>query len=195
MIMRRTFTVLEVSFTIAILVLTAGYLYVVKEKLEAAAFLKALSEVRTGVTTREEYENKMRKFHITESAGATACYEDGCLSGVGFGFDNSVLGRIHLFPETVLAVGVYFDSSNIVKASSVTLDRHGVAIVTLDQEPPKTGEAIGGAAAGPMVHVREGLIHKILDNSKPEELNDLAVSCFTSWYGCDTPEDLLSKHR
>jgi hypothetical protein len=190
----RIFKVLGIAFSTAIVVLAIAYLYVVRERLEAKAFLKALSEVRTGITTREEYENKMKRFRGSGSSGATACYENGCLSGDGYTFENSVIGRLHLFPETILAVGVYFDSSNILQARVVTLDRYGMATATLEQLPPGASKATGEGAL-PRVHIRSGLIHKILDNSRPEELNDLAVSCFTSWYGCDTAEDLLVNRK
>ena len=192
--MRRIFAILVALVGASILVLVGCYLYVVKERLEATAFLQALSEVKTGVTTREEYENKMRRFHLKESSGATACYENGCLSGDGYTFENSVIGRFHLVPETILAAGVYFDSSNILQARVVTLDRYGMATATLEQLPPGANEATDEGAL-PKVHIRSGLIHKILDNSRPEELKDLAVSCFTSWYGCDTAEDLLVNRK
>jgi hypothetical protein len=157
---------------------------------EGSAFLRALSEVKVAATTREDFTKKMMRYKEFESSSLpSACYEEKCYQGVGYGIDNSTLGRYLIFPGTNLAAGVYFDSNNIVQGTIVTLDRIGVASATLEERPEPTGKA--SVKTTPWSG-RTQQIHLVLDDAHRQDIPRLSVSCFTSWLGCDTAQKLLA---
>jgi hypothetical protein len=156
---------------------------------EAAAFLSALSEAQVGVTSRDEFMKSTARFKELESQSTGSdCRGGKCLTGPSLGFENSTFGRFHLLPPTGVAVGVYFDSQDIYQGSSVILVRYEVAYVHMEEESEATAKA---ANAVPHWSSEEKL-HLHLDPAHRHDLTRLRVSCFTSWFGCDTARELVS---
>ena len=187
--MHRGLTALGTLIGICATVATALYLCALHKQHEGIAFVKALSEVRVGATSRDEFTKKMMRFKEFESSSIpSACYGEKCYKGVGYGLDNITLGRYSLFPKTNLAAGIFFDSNNIAQGSIVTLDRIEIASATLEEQPELTTEQSSRATPW---SGRTQQIHLVLDQAHRQDMTRLAVSCFTSWFGCDTAHKLL----
>jgi hypothetical protein len=157
---------------------------------EGMAFLKALSDVRVGTTSKNEFTQKMIGFNKFESASTPSTWFEGKqYEGVGYGIDNSIFNKYLMFPETNLAAGVFFDSDNIVKGISVTLERKGILYATLDERPRLAAAAASNPR--PWAGRSQQLIHLVIDPAHREDFSHLSVFCFTSWSGCNTARDLL----
>jgi hypothetical protein len=165
------------------------YSRTIQKQNEAAAFLRALSDVRFGHTTRDDFAKTMIRFKKYESSRASSVCSDGkCYEGVGYGLDNSAIGRYSLFPNTNLAAGVYFDSDNFVQGLIVTLDRTDTASVTVEEQPGTVGESAR------QFQFREGnakQFHLVISQDNRDRLTQLSTPCFTSFVGCDTAQKLL----
>jgi hypothetical protein len=170
------------------------YCRALKAQHEATAFLKILSEVRFGITTRDEFTQTMMKFKdFDPSVVSSSCEGGTCLAGPSYGIDNNTFHKYFLIPPTVLAVGVLFDSNNIAQRASITLVRYRmdqslVAIATFDVQP----ESTPGDVTLPAHWTDAPKLHFHIDNSHRQDLTRLRVSCFTSWLGCDTAQALVS---
>jgi hypothetical protein len=190
MTIRRTSIVLGTMVGLCATVAAFLYFCTIHKQHEGIAFLKALSDVKIGATTKDEFTKEMTRFKNFESPSMlSSCYDKQCYKGVGYGLDNSTLGRYTLFPATNLAAGVFFDSNNIVQGSMVTLDRIGIASATMEESlevTPKTSTKAGPWSGGTQQ------IHLVLDGAHRQDLTHLSVSCFTSWFGCDTALKLVS---
>lgn len=166
------------------------FLCMLRKQNESRAFLRALAEIRVGTTTKSELTSKMARFRSNESVGASTCYREICYDGIGYGFDNSIFGKFFLFRQTVLAAGVFYDTNNIVQSASVTLDRSGVASATIEERSKTVADL------SPQTKIRMDTagrqVHLILTPGQPNEISRLSVSCFTSWFGCDTSAKLIS---
>ncbi len=166
------------------------FLSTLRKQNESRAFLRVLAEVRVGTTTKSELASKLASFRSNESVGASMCYPEVCYDGLGYGFDNSVFGKFVLFPKTVLAVGVFYDTNNIVQAASVTLDRSGVASATVDVGPKAVADLSPETKTRTDTAGRQ--VHLMIAPEQSNEITRLSVSCFTSWFGCDTSKELLA---
>ena len=188
--MRRILIVLATIIGLTLACAIVVYCHAIYRQSEGIAFLQALSDVKVASTTRDEFTKKMMAFKEFESSSVpSACYEKKCYTGVGYGIDNSILGKYLMFPGTNLAAGVYFDSNNIVKGTIVTLDRIGIASATVEERPEPTGKA--SVKTTPWSG-RTQQIHLVLDDAHRQDIPRLSVSCFTSWLGCDTAQKLLA---
>src|SRR5208282_2422568 len=99
--MRRAMMVIGTLIGLCVTVAIALYLCAIYKQREGVAFVKTLSEVRVGATTRDEFTKEMTRFKKFESSSTpSACYSDKCYKGVGYGLDNSIAGRYSIFPET-----------------------------------------------------------------------------------------------
>jgi hypothetical protein len=186
----RTLIAIGVLAGLCAAVIAALYLCTIRKQHNGIAFVNALAQVRVGTTTRADFAREMTSFKKFESSSVpSACYGDKCYKGVGYGLDNGAFGKYSLFPTTNLAAGVFFDSSDILQGSIVTLDRIGIASATLEVRPELATDNSTRASSW---NGRNQQIHLILNQEHLQDMTHLKVSCFTSWFGCDTARKLLS---
>jgi len=188
--MRRLLTVIPLA-AIGLGAIGAAILYccALHAQHEATAFLSALSDAQVGVTSRDEFMKLTARFKELESQSTGSdCRGEKCLTGPSLGFENSAFGKFILFPPTIVAVGVYFDSNDIYQGSMVTLDRYGTASVHVEEGPEAMTKAVNPAPHFGNVEK----LHLHLDPAHRHDLARLRVSCFTSWFGCDTARELVS---
>jgi len=192
--MYRVAKTFGIIFAMCLTIVVTLYLYTLRKQRESEEFLEVLAEVRMGSTSKKDFLSNMTRLRGIKPPAVSSCNGEMCYEGIGYGIDNSVFGRFSLFPATNLAVGIYFDSHEVVQESIVTLDRRGVAMVTLDEQSELTAKL--------PQHKEESWSQKelhraliILDQARPQDLARLSVSCFTSWFGCNTSAKLISGHN
>ena len=186
----RRILVAAVVFSVSALVFgIVIYSRTIQKQNEAAAFLRVLSDVRIGHTTRDDFAKTMISFKKYESSRASSVCSGGkCYSGVGYGLDNRAFGRYSLFPNTNLAAGVYFDSDNFVQSLLVTLDRTDIASVTVEEQPETMTEP---ARRFQFPEGSAKQLHVVISQENRDRLTQLSTPCFTSFVGCDTTQKLL----
>jgi hypothetical protein len=173
--------------------LAVAYFRTLQKQNEAKAILITLADAWLGITTKDDFLNHMARFSKYKSSVDISSYRtNATYRGVEYYVSNLVIGKYSMFRRTSVSISVLFDSNNIAHDWNVTI-YNDKALVTLENELDPPPSMLEGLTPHPVPDQwPEGRVLRLVD---PQDLKRVSTSCFTSWFGCDTSERLLTGHN
>jgi hypothetical protein len=170
--------------------LAVAYFCTLQKQNAAKTILITLADVRLGITTKNDFLSHMARFSKYKSSTDIISYRtNSTYRGVEYYVSNLVIGKYSMFRRTSVSISVFFDSNSVAHDWDVTIYNEKV-LVTLENEldlPPGMTEGLT-----PHSEWAQWPESRALHQVDPQDLKRISTSCFTSWFGCDTSEKLLT---